>query len=129
MIVLDACVLIAHLDATDVHHERATRLLAESGDLRLHASVLTLAETLVGPVRTGRGHHVQQALTRLGVTPLGLPADIAVELAAVRARTGLKMPDAVVLLTAETHHAALATFDDKLRRAASSRDVAVYPDA
>lgn len=28
MIVLDACVLIAHLDAVDAHHDRATRLLA-----------------------------------------------------------------------------------------------------
>ena len=30
MIVLDACVMIAHFDENDVHHGRAGRLLADS---------------------------------------------------------------------------------------------------
>jgi len=36
--VLDACVLIAHLDGDDAHHERATALLLEAVDDPLFAS-------------------------------------------------------------------------------------------
>ena len=32
MIVLDASILIAHLDASDSHHDRAEVLLANSGN-------------------------------------------------------------------------------------------------
>ncbi len=125
MIVLDASVLIAHLDARDVHHTRARALLAGSGRLPLAANALTVAEALVGPIRTGRGPQVHQAIAALGVTALELPAAAAYPLAELRAATGLKMPDAVVLLTAEHHQAVLMTFDDKLHRCAEQRGVAV----
>jgi predicted nucleic acid-binding protein len=126
VIVLDACVLIAHLDAHDAHHERASRLLAGTGDLPLVANTLTIAEVLVGPTRTGRGQQAHEALERLGVTALELPAGAAVELAELRAATGLKMPDCCVLWTAIHHQpSALATFDHQLSRAAERRDVAV----
>jgi predicted nucleic acid-binding protein len=126
VIVLDACVLIAHLDANDAHHERATRLLASMGDLPLVASTLTVAEVLVGPTRASRGRQAQEALGRLGVTALELPADAADALADLRATTGLKMPDCCVLWTAIARQpAALATFDYQLVRAAESRHIPV----
>ncbi|MGQ0841654.1 type II toxin-antitoxin system VapC family toxin [Actinokineospora sp.] len=125
MIVLDACVLIAHLDARDAHHERATRLLATTGDIPLRVSALTMAEVLVGPILTGRYAQVQQAIDRLGVVALDLPATDAVALATMRAHTGLKMPDAIVLLTAQTNGAVLCTFDEQLARLAGARDVVV----
>lgn len=128
MIVLDACVLIAHLNATDAHHDRATRLLADTGTVLLAASVLTIGEVLVGPVRTGRGEHAQAALDRLGVTELELPAGSALPLAALRAETKLRMPDCCVLLSAENNNAELATFDDQLAKVASSRGVVVRTD-
>jgi predicted nucleic acid-binding protein len=127
VIVLDACVLIAHLDANDAHHERATRLLASTGDLPLVASTLTVAEVLVGPTRASRGRQAQEALGRLGVTALELPADAADALADLRATTGLKMPDCCVLWTAIARQpAALATFDYQLVRAAESRHIPVH---
>lgn len=127
MIVLDACVLIAHLDANDGHHERATRLLASTSDLPLVASTLTVAEVLVGPTRAGRGRQAREALDRLGVTAVELPADAAGALADLRATTGLRMPDCCVLWTAVARQpAALATFDHHLVRAAESRHIPVH---
>lgn len=126
MIVVDACVLIAHLDANDAHHERATRLLGGTGDLPLAASTITLAEILVGPIRAGRIRQAREALDRLGVTALELPADAAGALADLRATTGLKMPDCCVLWTVFTRQpAALATFDRQLIHAAESRHIPV----
>lgn len=46
MIVLDAGVLIAHLDERDAHHAKAGRLLGASGAEPLGASAISLAETL-----------------------------------------------------------------------------------
>ena len=54
MIVLDASVLIEHLDSRDAHHERATALLLDAIHKRLATSPLTLPEVLVGPAEAGQ---------------------------------------------------------------------------
>lgn len=123
--VLDAGVLIAHLDSNDVHHDRAGRLLLGVGDEPLAASPLTLAEVLVGPARAGRMDRVTAALGQLGVTSVSLEQDVAPRLAALRAGTNLKLPDCWVLLAAEQATAAIATFDDRLAAAARERGFAV----
>ena len=121
MIVLDASVLFAHLDAADSHHERADRLLAASGSEELGASVVTLAEVLVGPARKGVVERALAALEQLAVSAVPIARETAVRLALVRAETGLKLPDCCVLLAAEESGAAVATFDDRLAGAATSR--------
>lgn len=127
MIVLDACVLIAHFSRADAHHDRAHRLLAATDGLPLAAAALTCAEVLVGPTRQGRGAEMEQALANLGVRALDMPGAAAAQLAALGAATGLKMPASCVLLAAETHGATLATFDDQLARAATRRGVVLQP--
>jgi predicted nucleic acid-binding protein len=126
MIVLDACVLIAHLESTDLHHDRATRLLVDLADEPLGASQLTLAEVLVGPARTGEMDTVQGALRTLDVTPIALPEDAPARLAALRAGTRLRLPDCCVLLAAQDAEGAVATFDDRLAAAASTLGLAVH---
>lgn len=126
MIVLDASVLIAHLDATDSHHERADRLLAASGNEELAASVVTMAEVLVGPSRTGTVDRALAALEQLAVTPVPIERATPVRLALLRAETGLKLPDCCVLLAAEESGAAVATFDDRLAGAARSRGIRLF---
>lgn len=126
MIVLDASVLIAHLDATDSHHERADRLLAASGNEELAASVVTMAEVLVGPSRTGTVDRALAALEQLAVTPVPIERATPVRLALLRAETGLKLPDCCVLLAAEESGAAVATFDDRLAGAARSRGIRFF---
>jgi predicted nucleic acid-binding protein len=125
VIVLDASVLIAHLDATDLHHERASALLNDAADEALAASPITLAEVLVGPARAGKVDHGAAVLDDLGVTSVPLLEDTPVRLAMLRAGTGLKMPDCCVLLAAEQTHKAVATFDDRLAHAAAERGLPV----
>lgn len=120
MIVVDASVLIGHLDDSDAQHDRASVLLMESGAGPLAASTITVAEVLVGPARRGRLAEAQAALRSLELTEVGLGAGAAERLAALRVRTGLKLPDCCVLLAAESSSAeAVLTLDDQLRAQAS----------
>ncbi len=121
MIVLDASVLIAHLDRRDVHHALATERLGALADQPLGASSITLAEVLVGPTRAGRATDARAALHTLGVEELSLPPDAAERLAALRADTSLKLPDCCVLLAAETVGGAVLAFDGRLAREAARR--------
>jgi predicted nucleic acid-binding protein len=121
VIVLDASVLIAHLDAGDAHHERATTLLADSAGEPLKASPLTLAEVLVGPARAGHLDRASAVLDQLHVAAQHLPEDAPHRLALLRAETSLKLPDCCVLLAAEQTDAAVATFDRRLAHAATER--------
>jgi predicted nucleic acid-binding protein len=121
VIVLDASVLIAHLNATDAHHERATELLLAARDEPFAASPLTLAEVLVGPARAGLLDRASIVLRQLGVTAVALDSDAPARLATLRAVTGLKLPDCCVLLAAEQTGASVLTFDDKLAAAARKR--------
>jgi predicted nucleic acid-binding protein len=116
MTVLDASVLIAHLDAADTHHERATDVLKE--DDNLTASVISLAEVLVQPARAGLLSRAVAALEELGVRSVSLGEDGAVRLATLRAETSLRLPDCCVLLAAEQVQGSVATFDSRLASAA-----------
>jgi len=124
VIVLDASVLIAHLDASDAHHERATDLLLDAIDEPLAASPLTLAEVLVGPARAGRAVRAEEALRQLGVEAVALNADAPRDLAELRVRTQLRLPDCCVLLAARTARGYVVTFDDRLHRAAAGLGLA-----
>ena len=126
MIVLDASVLIAHLDATDSLHERADRLLAASGSETLSASVITLAEVLVGPARAGVVDRALAALEQLALAAVPIDRVTPVRLALLRAETGLKLPDCCVLLAAEQSGAAVATFDDRLAGAVTRRGLGLF---
>lgn len=120
MIVLDASVLIAHLESTDAHHDRATQLLLDAADEQLGASPLTLAEVLVGPARVDKLDAAQSALRDLDVMTIPLTEDGPARLATLRAATRLRLPDCCVLLAAETATAAVAvaTFDGRLASSA-----------
>jgi toxin FitB len=118
MIVLDASVLIGHLDGNDLHHRRARQLLEASASSPLGASSVSLAETLVAPARAGRLEAARDALERLGVTELSFDSGAPAHLAGLRAETGLKLPDCCVLLAAKDHGAAVASFDAGLTRTA-----------
>jgi predicted nucleic acid-binding protein len=125
VIVLDASVLIAFLDAGDAHHERAMTLLSREIDDDFAVNLLTLAEILAAPTRTGRRDTVLRVLADLEVETVGFPKGSAVTLAQLRVETLLKMPDCCVLLSALEQQARLASFDDRLIKAAQARDVDV----
>jgi predicted nucleic acid-binding protein len=118
VIVLDASVLIGHLDRRDPHHTKARALLEASGAEPLGASTITLAETLVAPARAGRLKEARAALKRLGVGELELGEGAPGRLAQLRADTGLKLPDCCVLAVAQQLQGAVASFDEDLVGAA-----------
>jgi predicted nucleic acid-binding protein len=127
VIVLDASVLIAHLDSADAHHEEARGLLETSGGEALGASAITLAETFVSPARAGRLEEAESAVRQLGVEQLTIGADAAGRLATLRAGTRLKMPDCCVLLAALDRQALLASFDSSLLAAARELGLKTSP--
>ena len=126
MIVLDAGPMIALLDPADGLHDAATAFLEEHEQPEWGMSALTVAECLVRPTETGTTVGLRLAMTRLGLLVLDVTASDVEAIAQLRAATGLRMPDAVVLHTAERTGAELATTDRRLANAAGGRGVATH---
>jgi predicted nucleic acid-binding protein len=118
VIVLDANVLIAILDGSDAHFQAAQRIFLGHATERLVAHRVTVGETLVRPARAGRAAAAAAALAMLGVGYLDEPND-PVELAELRASSGLKLPDCIILHAALREKAKLATFDARLANVAA----------
>ncbi|WP_336628308.1 MULTISPECIES: type II toxin-antitoxin system VapC family toxin [unclassified Microbacterium] len=123
MIVVDANVIIAFWTPDDPHADESMEILDTEEDLVLHP--VTLAETLVWPVREGREDEAVQDVARLGVERHAPLLDEPVRVARLCAESRLKLPDAFVLATTEELGATLATFDQRLADVARERGVPV----
>jgi predicted nucleic acid-binding protein len=118
MIVVDASVLIAYLDRADAHHTAAIELLADATPpLVVHP--ITLAEVLVAPTRQNSSDRAWAVLQAIGVE-LHTEAIDPFQLARLRVATGLRLPDCCVLVAAAHHGCAVATFDERLRKASAA---------
>ena len=124
MIVLDANALIALLDNTDAHHSWAFQMFKNTLDIEFAISAFTLAETMVRPVGLGKLEAFNLGIAGLGLNVIGFDPEDASALAQLRAVTGLRMPDAVVLFTAKKLNCWLATSDARV--AASARQNSVF---
>jgi len=127
LIVLDASVLIAHLNQGDAHHKQGERLFAEASPETLGASPISLAEALVVPAGAGLLREAREAFERLRIVELTLGADAEYRLAELRAETGRKLPDCCVLLAAKEIGGVVATFDAALTEAAAGLNLRVLP--
>jgi predicted nucleic acid-binding protein len=125
VVVFDSDVLIGFLNRTDAHHEAAVEVMRkalEPGTQRWLCAV-NLSEILIGPIRAGAQEQVEAMLVNLSIETKVADMALAKRAAAVRARTGLKLPDAYALATAihaekrDWPGVRLATFDEKVRRA------------
>jgi predicted nucleic acid-binding protein len=116
---LDAGVIIAFLDGGDSHHHAAATALSNAlqSAERLSIAASALAECLVGPARRGprEVELVRAVIDRLPASVVHLDEEIATRAASVRARhRSLKLPDALVIATAESSGAdTLITTDRK----------------
>lgn len=128
-VTLDARVVIALTTTDDAHHAWAVRLIDGASQDDMSISALTLAESLVGSARAGRAYDMHHELNIAGVRTVPLPAEAAIEIAHLRASSGLRMPDAVVLHTAITQGAALATTDRALATAARAAGIVCHSPA
>jgi predicted nucleic acid-binding protein len=125
VVVFDSDVLIGFLNADDAHHEQAVEKLRAAvapGTTRLLCAV-NYAEILIGPLRAGRAEHVKRMLAHFTIETVPVDGQLAERAATVRARTGLKLPDAFALATAvQAGHrgeadVSLASFDAKVLKA------------
>jgi predicted nucleic acid-binding protein len=117
LVVLDAGVVIAHLDPEDSHHEAAAASLADHAgdDLRLPASAY--AETLVDAYTSGRAGETASKIAALDIHVEVLDAVTAERAAQLRAQhRSLRLPDALVLATAEKVKADAVLTTDRRRR-------------
>lgn len=125
VIVLDANVLIAFLDAEDAHHDEAISLFEHRFLDGFAANVLTVAEALVHPTRAGRHDAALASLHAIGVDVVPLHAADAAAVARVRSEYRVRMPDAVALHTAISTRSELATFDASLVSIAGQAGVTI----
>jgi predicted nucleic acid-binding protein len=116
IVVLDASVAIAFLDAADPHHSGAVAALTrlQGSDMVLPASAY--AEMLVGPARRGRAAMdlAREFVMDLALRVEPISADIAERAAVLRAaHRSLKLPDALVIATADALEATLLLTADR----------------
>jgi len=103
--VFDADVLIAYLGREDVNHGDAVgrmRKALEPGTRRV-ISAVNYSEVLIGPLRSAGpsgAKTLDAMLVRFGIETIQVDLALARSAAAVRVRTGLKLPDAYALATA-----------------------------
>ena len=105
-IVIDASILVAYLDGSDAFGEVAAHLLDDlvaPGTYPATVSAITVTECLVRPFRVGPEAVVLAStflehFPNLQVRPVDVT--VATEAARIRAMTGLRAPDALVLATA-----------------------------
>lgn len=125
-IVLDSGVVVGFLDRQDALHDAADAAVRELvRGQRLVASVVTYAEVLTG---ARLGHHNEDDVAGFfaGLLSAVLPVDVAVadKAADLRSRfKSLRMPDALILATAETDPDVdlIVTGDQQLTRVSGLR--------
>jgi predicted nucleic acid-binding protein len=126
LIVLDASALIALASSKDPHHDWALKMFRDTASFGLQMSALTQAEVLVHPARAGKLDKFLKMLGSLGLEITPVEESDSRELASIRAKTDLKMPDSVVLQQAIKTESSIATTDQRLVRAATALGVGVF---
>jgi predicted nucleic acid-binding protein len=118
--VLDTDVVIAALDRGAFHHRAATRGLGamiEQGTSLL-LSLVNYAETLVRPAEDERTLRTAiEAISTLEISLVPPTTAIAQDAARFRA-LNVSLADGFAMATARAHEATIASFDQRVRRAA-----------
>ena len=109
-VIVDAGVVIGHLDGSHSHHLAATRALSQAASQaeRLMLPVTAFAECLVYPAQAGEeaSHQFEEALAAIPIGVLDADAGTARHAARLRAQyRSVKLPDAFVIATAISHGA------------------------
>jgi predicted nucleic acid-binding protein len=120
-LILDASVLIGLLDTADAHHDRAIDDVeaADRDGRQLLLPASAYSETLVAFARARRLGDARQAIAAMGVIVVSLTDTIAERAAELRARHDrLRLPDAIVLATAQELGGRLLSYDRRLSQLA-----------
>ena len=114
IVVLDASIVIAFLDAGDPHHATAVAAVGQARREELILPASAYAEVLVDPWRRGPDAVgvVRRFVTDLGIRIEPLTGPVAERAARLRAHhRALRLPDALVLATADALEATALTCD------------------
>jgi predicted nucleic acid-binding protein len=118
VIVLDASVVVAHLDASDSLHSAAVSALDKHADDDLRVPASVYAEALVAPAREGRLDDARREIAGLGIDVVPIDGPVAERAALLGGREpALKLPDALVLACGDVLDAhAVVTADRRWQR-------------
>jgi predicted nucleic acid-binding protein len=120
-LILDASVLIGLLDTADAHHDRSIDNVeaADRAGRRLLLPAGAYSETLVAFARAGRLSEARNAVAGMGIAVVPLTESIAERAAELRAgHERLRLPDAIVLATAQEENGELLSYDRRLSQLA-----------
>ena len=119
MIYLDACLVIYLVERHARWGERVAEAIAATAESRFGISPLVKLECLVGPIkRADPVLHRAYADLFDRLATLALPEPVYLQAAELRARFGLRTPDALHLACAQHHRCdALWTNDERLTQA------------
>lgn len=126
-VVLDADILIGALDGSDPHHGHARTLFRtwERQDTARLVSVVNLTEVLVAPAADRQWLlAAREAIATLGVAIHRPTEAVGVAAARLRGTHAISLPDAYCLATARYAEAHVASFDEKVLRAAELEGIA-----
>jgi len=119
LIYLDSCIVIYAFERHPAHAQRLASMLDTRPASGFAVSPLVKLECLVRPIRTGNlvlQQYYEEHLRKFSL--LSMTDAVYHQAANLRARFGLKTPDALHLATAQQHGCdALWTNDDRLARA------------
>lgn len=122
LIVIDASVVIALLDPADTLHAAARREFDQAAGDELALPASALAETLVAPARAGKLEQARRRIQALELRIADIDEDVALEAARWRGlHDRLRIPDALVLATAEVLDAKVLLTGDAKWKALSTR--------
>ena len=123
-VLLDSSTLIAYHNPEERSHVLARHLLNRVADdhdsIRAYFSVVTATELLIRPIQTAADdftfmHQFLTTFPHLNVLPIDLT--VAVQAATIRATTGIRLPDALVIASGLLAGCeAIVTNDDQWRR-------------
>lgn len=119
LIYLDTCLVLYLTERHERWGEPVAEAMAQATDARFAISPLVKCECLVGPIKRGDPvlHRAYTELLAL-FAPLTMPEPVYLQAAELRARFGLKTPDALHLACAQHHRCdALWSNDDRLAQA------------
>ena len=114
-IILDSSVLIAFLNSSDLHHNAAKSAIEGSNSI-FKISILTVSEALVKAAADSESRK-RELLADLSsaFAPFYLfDLEVAVLAASVRAKSPLRLPDAIISATATINKAELWSCDARL---------------
>jgi predicted nucleic acid-binding protein len=125
-LILDASVLIGLLDSADAHHDRAVEEVAAAdvAEREIVTPASAYSEALVAFARAGRIADAREAIASMGIAVWPMTASVAERSAELRSEhERLRLPDAIVLATAQELDGELLAYDDRLSALAKGRGV------